>query len=379
MLASSATSSGARREPARSGARRPGPGGPPAPFVVASPRSGTTLLRMMLDAHPEMAVPFETHFVPELIEAVDEPAAAPRGRSRCCAEHRRWGDFAPRPRRAPRRACARTSRSTRRATRVRSFFVLYAETQGKPRWGDKTPEYVEYMRPIERALPEARFVHVIRDGRDVALSRIRWRQKRSGRTPPVRRMARTWKEAITVAREQARRVGHYLEVRYEDLVAEHRADPAADLRVRRARVRPGDARLPRARRRAAAGDRPRPCPSTSDRVELDAVAAPGQARDGDQAAGARPDLRLAPRDERRGPRRVRGRGRRRCSPSSATRSGAGRGRRPPTVGGGGTDGREPAPAPFIVANPGSGTTLLRMMLDAHPELAIPPETHFVPE
>ncbi len=44
------------------------PPGPPAPFVVGVGRSGTTLLRMMLDAHPEMAIPPETHFLPPMIE-----------------------------------------------------------------------------------------------------------------------------------------------------------------------------------------------------------------------------------------------------------------------------------------------------------------------
>ena len=77
-----------------------------------------------------------------------------------------------------------------------------------------------------------------------------------------------WQKAITVARKQARRVDHYIEVRYEDLVAEHRDDAAADLRVRRAGLRPGDADLPRARRRAAARRSTAPCPRREDRVAL---------------------------------------------------------------------------------------------------------------
>ena len=39
----------------------------PVPFVVGMNRSGTTLLRMMLDAHPELTIPPETHFIPDLI------------------------------------------------------------------------------------------------------------------------------------------------------------------------------------------------------------------------------------------------------------------------------------------------------------------------
>ena len=50
---------------------------PPAPFVVGMNRSGTTLLRMMLDAHPELTIPPETHFVPDLIEVDREKGLDP--------------------------------------------------------------------------------------------------------------------------------------------------------------------------------------------------------------------------------------------------------------------------------------------------------------
>jgi hypothetical protein len=246
--------------------RRAKPGGPPAPFVVASPRSGTTLLRMMLDAHPQIAVPFETHFVPELIAAV-EAGAGPDDALAVITEHRRWGDFG-----LDREALATRMRSHDPLTpgdAVRSFYLAYAEAQGKPRWGDKTPEYVEFMRPIAGAVGEARFIHVIRDGRDVALSRIRWRQKRSGKTPPVRRMARRWKEAITVARKQARRVPHYLEVRYEDLVAE--PEPTLRRICEFIEVEWSPEMLDYHERAAERmGEIDRTLPGTSDRVELDA-------------------------------------------------------------------------------------------------------------
>ena len=47
----------------------------PAPFIVGVSRSGTTSLRLALEAHPELAIPPETHFVPELIEACQTSAA----------------------------------------------------------------------------------------------------------------------------------------------------------------------------------------------------------------------------------------------------------------------------------------------------------------
>src|SRR6266496_1018342 len=50
---------------------------PPAPFVVGMNRSGTTLLRMMLDSHPQLTIPPETHFVPDVIKACRRGDATP--------------------------------------------------------------------------------------------------------------------------------------------------------------------------------------------------------------------------------------------------------------------------------------------------------------
>ena len=62
------------------------PAGPPVPFIVGVTRSGTTLLRLMLDAHPDLAIPPETHFVPQLIKTTRKSGhhlrAGPRSRGR---------------------------------------------------------------------------------------------------------------------------------------------------------------------------------------------------------------------------------------------------------------------------------------------------------
>jgi hypothetical protein len=78
------------------------------------------------------------------------------------------------------------------------------------------------MPRIGSVLPEARFIHLIRDGRDVALSmtEVEWGPE------SVPEAAQKWKEWIAKARRQAKRVDHYLEVRYEDLVT----DPEPTLR-----------------------------------------------------------------------------------------------------------------------------------------------------
>ena len=193
----------------------------PAPFVVGVGRSGTTLLRLMLDAHPELAIPPETHFAPGLIERAHEGAGADALVDEIVGT-RAWADFGIQAERLRERVTALGEGGA--ATVLRAFYGLCAEREGKPRWGDKTPIYVRSMRPIGGELPEARFVHLIRDGRDVVLSR---RARGMGAGKPIADAADRWRRRIEEARRQARRLrGRYLELRYEDLVA----DPESRLR-----------------------------------------------------------------------------------------------------------------------------------------------------
>jgi hypothetical protein len=189
----------------------------PAPFVVGVNRSGTTLLRMMLDAHPQLTVPPETHFVPELIEVAEGGTPKPEVLLATITSQREWGDFKLSENDLLRRFQAIDPLTAGDA--LRAFYEAYAERVGKPRWGEKTPIYVKSMRRIESALPEARFIHVIRDGRDVALS-IR---DRATKEHPIDRIAERWVRRITRAREQAKRLAHYKEIRYESLILDTEA------------------------------------------------------------------------------------------------------------------------------------------------------------
>ena len=167
---------------------------------------------MMLDAHPQLTVPPETHFLPELIEAAQSGKATPEELLATITSQREWGDFGLTEEQLLERFRALDPLTAGGA--LRAFYEAYAERVGKPRWGEKTPIYVKSMRKIESALPEARFVHVIRDGRDVALS-IR---DRATKDHPIDRIADRWVRRITRAREQAKRLAHYKEIRYESLI-----------------------------------------------------------------------------------------------------------------------------------------------------------------
>lgn len=177
----------------------------------------------MLDAHPLLTIPPETHFVPKLISHcerwMDDGASAGELRERAfelITTHPRWGDFGLDREELRTRLAAHEPLAPGDAARC--FYEAYAAREGKPRWGDKSPPYTWKAPRIQRGLQEARFIHLIRDGRDVALSlsEVSWGPGE------VEDAARKWVDELSRARRRARRLarGTYMEARYEDLVAD---------------------------------------------------------------------------------------------------------------------------------------------------------------
>jgi hypothetical protein len=168
----------------------------------------------MLDAHPLMAVPPETHFIEDVLSAFKQGPVSTERFVEIVTTHRRWPDFGLQA--ADLRERVARLEPLTPGDALRAFYRLYAERAGKPRWGDKTPGYLRRMRKIERALPEARFIHLIRDGRDVAVSITGLHFG----PDTVRDAAQRWASRVRKARRQGAEVQHYVEVRYEDLVLE---------------------------------------------------------------------------------------------------------------------------------------------------------------
>ena len=196
------------------------PGGPPV-LVLGVRRSGTTLLRVMLNRHSELAVPDESYFVPQLADRhfrhVDpDEFVDDLRRIDTLAE---WDVPLEKVR-------ARLTERMPIGAAIGTVYAVYAEERGKARWGDKTPMYMQNLRLLERLFPDALFVHLIRDGRDAALSFLSmpkglmaqtWMQPRD-----VSAFAGQWRAEVKAAQRLGRRVGdrRYLEVRYEDLVGD---------------------------------------------------------------------------------------------------------------------------------------------------------------
>lgn len=195
--------------------REPSEGERGAPFVVGVSRSGTTLLRLMLDAHPELAIPPETHFVPKAIKVCAKADDPRRTFLDIVTSSARWHDHHIDEDLLREKLDGMEPFDVGEA--LRAFYETYAERVSKRRWGDKTPMYVRHMKAISRALPEARFVHLIRDGRDVALSATKAKMGPG----TVQAWAERWRSQIEQARAARGALeGKYTEVRYEDLVSD---------------------------------------------------------------------------------------------------------------------------------------------------------------
>jgi hypothetical protein len=181
-------------------------------FIVGSARSGTTLLRLILNAHPDVAVPPESRFVVELWTG-DREVDTGGFLGRLGAHHRfhTW-DL---PIEAVRDEIGGATRLTY-ADAMGAAFAAYARVQGKSRWGDKTPRYVEDIPLLAGLWPTSRFIHLIRDGRDVARSYadVPFGPKTVGKA------ARLWADRVRTGITDGRRLetGRYLEINYEDLV-----------------------------------------------------------------------------------------------------------------------------------------------------------------
>jgi hypothetical protein len=169
----------------------------------------------MLDAHTDLAIPPETGFLSD--PAIARAATSPREFAGNLIHFPRqapaWQDFGIS---ATQFFHALDSLPTDAGLPdvLRLFYRTYAARFGKTRGGDKTPTYLLHMPAVASVLPESRFIHIVRDGRDVALS---WRETWFAPSRSIPEIVKRWGEMIRTARNQASGI-NYLEIRYDDLI-----------------------------------------------------------------------------------------------------------------------------------------------------------------
>jgi hypothetical protein len=194
------------------------------PFFVGCARSGTTLLRAMFTSHPDLAIPDETHYFSDLITQQGRYA----GKNGFAADlfladllSHRWFPRLGVSQDDVQGAVLAQPPPSSYAEAVRRVFAVYAKHEGKPRYGDKTPRNVMQLEIIAESFPEARFIHIIRDGRDVALSmsELPWGPQ------STLNAARAWRQMVKRGRRAGQSLGpsRYREIQYEQLLEDPQA------------------------------------------------------------------------------------------------------------------------------------------------------------
>jgi hypothetical protein len=175
------------------------------------------MLRLMLDAHSELAIPPETGFLTLSEKLTGKGDALREEFYHAVINYSEplpsWPDFEI-PEGTFWNALSKI-KPFNISEGYRAFYRLYAARCRKPRCGDKTPIYCRYLNVIRRVLPESRFIHLIRDGRDAALS-----LRRMWFSPgwDIETQASYWRDCVLAARRVGLGRDDYMEVRYEELV-----------------------------------------------------------------------------------------------------------------------------------------------------------------
>lgn len=192
-------------------------------FVLGAARSGTTMLRLMLNRHSRLAIPFESCFLQDVFREIPrdrplDPREAMRMAELVISNHNwtAWHLDAT----WVREELARLAPAPL-AVLVDAIFRKETAPSGKPRWGDKTPHYYVCWQEMLNLFPGSKLIHIIRDGRDVwnSLKSLGWHG------PTGNHRICYWLDRVERSHLAGRELGseRNLIIRYEDLVLATRA------------------------------------------------------------------------------------------------------------------------------------------------------------
>lgn len=188
-------------------------------FIVGCGRSGTTLLQILLDTCPNIAIPPESFLFARFSRIFGAYGDLRHEKNLrrfvedllSDARIREWklrvtvADF-----------CKEVKDFSIRGV-LSVLFGFYAQQERKSRWGEKTPYHAFYLSQIKAVFRDAKIIHLVRDGRDVAAS---YKEIWFGPTSAASAAA-LWRKYINIFQEFKRtaKPDDYLEIKYEDMVA----------------------------------------------------------------------------------------------------------------------------------------------------------------
>ncbi len=176
-------------------------------FIVGCARSGTTLLRTMLNNHPAVAIPVESLFMIDYLRAANNrPIERFQKLVLQESEFQEWQIDITLQDLVPQRTVANL---------LTYLHEQYAHKNGKHIWGQKTPRFIRYGDLLKNTYPAARFIHLIRDPRAVAASLTRSNVHHSNTYFGAQRWLRDVQAGYDLKQRYPNSV---LEIKYEDLV-----------------------------------------------------------------------------------------------------------------------------------------------------------------
>lgn len=190
----------------------------PSPiFIVGAPRSGTTLLRVMLNRHPNVGLCNETYFFYYIYtrRRAFGDLANPENRKRVVERYLETHLVS----RLDLDLVDLKETLLREATDYRTLFLTlmssYSYGHGKTRYGEKTPQHTLHIDTLRQLYPDCKIIHLVRDPRDVVASLLRmpWGARSASAN------ARLWRNYVRAA-EGHRHEENFLRVYYEKLVQE---------------------------------------------------------------------------------------------------------------------------------------------------------------
>lgn len=170
----------------------------------------------MINAHPNLTVPFESNFIPDTYNILERYGDLSRADNiGKLLEYISENSFVKRGSLITDKEKILSKGPHSYSELIDAIYSTYADEHGKIRWGDKDPSYSTEIDVLYKLFPDCYVIHIVRDGRDVAISNrsLSWGSKH------LLNVARRWQWQVTLAHKMGSMLGNrFCEIRHEDLV-----------------------------------------------------------------------------------------------------------------------------------------------------------------